>query len=209
MSDCVRPFVWAAVAGQSGWHSGVLLVGADHGLARSIQRASERIWLSMAKKRSARRKKTTRTTTRKKAGAAKQKGLGGISTSELRAELRRRERQMDKLVAKRDKLLADAAELDREISDIAQVIGVAAPGRRSGPGRPAGGGGRRPRNKTTLEEALAQVLNGKTMGVSEVADAVQAAGYQTSAENFRTIVNQTLLRSDRFKKVARGQYTAA
>jgi hypothetical protein len=48
------------------------------------------------------------------------------------------------------------------------------------------------------------------MGVSEAADAVLKAGYQTNAANFRTIVNQTLIKNrSMFKKVGRGQYTAA
>jgi len=51
-------------------------------------------------------------------------------------------------------------------------------------------------------------VDGKTMGVSEAADAVQRAGYKTSAANFRTIVNQTMLKSPKIKKVSRGQYTA-
>ena len=59
-----------------------------------------------------------------------------------------------------------------------------------------------------LEDALAKTLTGHTMGVSEVADAVQAAGYQTTSPNFRTIVNQTLIRSNKFKKVSHGKYTA-
>ena len=54
------------------------------------------------------------------------------------------------------------------------------------------------------------VLKGKTMGVTEVAQAVQQAGYRTSAANFRVIVNQSLIKHRRlFKKVARGKYTAA
>ena len=43
---------------------------------------------------------------------------------------------------------------------------------------------------------------------TDVTEAVQRAGYKTSAANFRTIVNATLLKSPKFKKVARGQYTA-
>jgi hypothetical protein len=52
------------------------------------------------------------------------------------------------------------------------------------------------------------VLKGKTMGVAEAADAVQKAGYKTSSPNFRTIVNQALLRSELIKKLGRGAYTA-
>ena len=66
----------------------------------------------------------------------------------------------------------------------------------------------RPKNDQNLSDALVGVLSGQVMGVSEVADAVQKAGYKTSSDNFRVIVNQTLLRDKRIKKVARGQYTA-
>ena len=60
-----------------------------------------------------------------------------------------------------------------------------------------------------LHAALHNVLNGTTMGVSEVAQAVQKAGYKTRSENFRTMVNITLLkRKDLFKKKGRGKYTA-
>jgi hypothetical protein len=48
------------------------------------------------------------------------------------------------------------------------------------------------------------------MGVTEAATAVQKAGYTTNAANFRTIVNACLIKHKKlFKKVSRGQYTAA
>ena len=60
-----------------------------------------------------------------------------------------------------------------------------------------------------LVEALQKTLKGKTMGVTEVTEAVQKNGYKTSAANFRTIVNQTLIKHPKtFKKIARGQYSA-
>ncbi|MDY7108645.1 MAG: hypothetical protein SYC29_08400 [Planctomycetota bacterium] len=69
--------------------------------------------------------------------------------------------------------------------------------------------GSRPRNTGSLVEALKKLLTGKTMTVTEMADAVQKAGYKTSSPNFRTIVNQTLINNKKdFKRVARGQYTA-
>ena len=47
------------------------------------------------------------------------------------------------------------------------------------------------------------------MSVTEMAEAVQAAGYHTESENFRTIVNQTLIKNpDAFRRVSRGRYTA-
>ena len=138
---------------------------------------------------------------KKRSGASRRAGLSGVSTTELARELRRRERQLDKLTAKRDALLAQAHEIDAEIDSLGALIG--------GSARSAGGVRRRPRNEQTLTEALSGVLSGVTMSVTDAAEAVQAAGYRTSAENFRTIVNQTLLREDGvFKKVSRGQYTA-
>lgn len=169
----------------------------------------------MAKKQS--RKKTGKKRTASRAPRVT-KSAGGLSMQQLIAELRRRERDLGKLQSRRDKLASELDSLDNEIAEIAAVVGGSATSgpRRGRPrGRPArgvtasGAPRRRPQNSQTLEDALAGALKGRTMGVSEAADAVLSGGYQTSAENFRTIVNQTLIRSDRFKKVARGQYTAA
>lgn len=121
--------------------------------------------------------------------------LSSLPIAQLQAELRRRQRGVGSLIRRRDKLAAKLAALNEQIS--------AAGG--------SGGGMRvRPQNATNLVEALCKVLDGKTMGVTEVADAVRKAGYNTNAANFRTIVNQALIKhKNKFKKVDRGQYTAA
>ncbi|MDX9911651.1 MAG: hypothetical protein RBS39_07465 [Phycisphaerales bacterium] len=134
-------------------------------------------------------------------------GLSGLSARELVAELRRRQGAIGKLEAKRDRLAQQVNELDREIAEHRRLLGGggAASGRRrvgALRGRPRGG------RESTLADALVQVLSGQVMGVTEVAEAVQSAGYVTNSPNFRTIVNQTLIKDDRIKKVARGQYTA-
>lgn len=159
---------------------------------------------------------------RSKAGRPRksQASLASLSLADLKAEI---ERRTSELQAQRNELAAELERIDREI---AQYGGTSTPRRgrppgsgRRGPGRPplAAGrkkagrraGGRRPRNEMNLVDALSQVLKGKTMGVSEVADAVQAAGYRTTSDNFRTIVNQALITNPKvFRKVARGQYTA-
>ena len=77
---------------------------------------------------------------------------------------------------------------------------------RGGPG--AISGRRRPQNATNLVEALSKVLTEKVMSVTDVTEAVQKAGYQTTSPNFRTIVNQALIASGKFKRMGRGQYTA-
>ncbi|MEM1183866.1 MAG: hypothetical protein AAGI53_02585 [Planctomycetota bacterium] len=142
---------------------------------------------------------------RKSAGpAASGPGLGLVSTAELAREIKRRERQLEKLETKREALMTQVADLDHEISSLGALLGTAP--RASGVG---GGPRRRPRNDMNLADALQKTLGGVTLSVTEAAEAVQRDGYKTSAANFRTIVNQTLLReTDRFKKVARGQYTA-
>ena len=59
-----------------------------------------------------------------------------------------------------------------------------------------------------LVEALEKLLKSRTLSVTDAAREVQNAGYKTSSANFRTIVNQTLIKSDKFRKVSRGKYTA-
>lgn len=122
--------------------------------------------------------------------------LENLSVTELQMELARRRRGVARLERRRDRLTAELAEINAQIAEL---------------GGSSGGGGRggRGRNSMTLPDALYQVLQGRTMSVTEAADAVRSAGYSSSAANFRTMVNQALLKDKRFKKVARGQYTAA
>lgn len=126
----------------------------------------------------------------------KSPSLASLSVTDLHRELKRRQRGGQSLLRKRAKLLEKIRALDTQIAE----LGVSAGG--------SGVSGGRPRNESSLVEALSGVLKGKTMGVSEVSDAVQKAGYQTTSTNFRTIVNQALIASGKFKRVGRGQYTA-
>lgn len=126
------------------------------------------------------------------------RSLSGLSVGELQRELRRRERGVDSLLRKREKLLAKVHALDSEIA----TLGVAPGAGRGGATR------RRPRNDSNLADALVGVLKTKTLSVTDVAQAVQDAGYVTTSPNFRTIVNQTLIKDKRIKRVGRGLYTA-
>ena len=126
--------------------------------------------------------------------------LSGLSVNDLQRELRRRQRRVGTLARKRDRL---AAKLDSLNGEIASLGGLVVGRNGSISGR------RRPKNAMSLVEALAKVLHGRTMGVTEVAHAVQKIGYVTTSPSFRTIVNQTLINNnDKFKRVERGQYTA-
>jgi hypothetical protein len=120
--------------------------------------------------------------------------LSSVSADALHAELNRRQYGLRRLEKQHAKLVKKLQKLEQQMESMG--------------GMSRGGRGRRARNKLSLVEVLAQVLKGKTLGVPEAADAVMATGYTSNAANFRLIVNQTLIKSDRFKKVSRGQYTA-
>ena len=155
---------------------------------------------------------------RRRGRRGRRPSLNVISTTALRAELERRQSQVNDLVNRRRELAAALEQIDSELDALGIAPGGRAsrriPGRAGRRGRAFATGGvpagrKRHQNESNLEEALAKVLKGKTMGVTEVAHAVREAGYKTTSPNFRTIVNQALLRSDLIKKVSRGQYTAA
>ncbi|MHC4414240.1 MAG: hypothetical protein ACYS0G_03030 [Planctomycetota bacterium] len=129
-------------------------------------------------------------------------GLHTVSTTELQAEIRRRERLSDSLLVKRQRLLKQLEDLDAQVESLGRQTRSAAS--RVGSRR----AGTRPRNPVVLVDALKRVLDKKTLSVSDAATAVRRAGDQTTSANFRTIVNQTLIGNRRtFKKVARGMYT--
>jgi len=146
-------------------------------------------------------KKTARKASGKKAGAPKKgRAVGAMTTSELRAELRRRDSTLRKLENRREKLARQLAEVEGEIRSMGGTADIGTTAR--------GMVRRRPRNEANLADSLVKMLTGKTMSVTEASEKVVEAGYRTTAANFRTIVNQTLIRDKRFKKISRGQYTA-
>ena len=124
--------------------------------------------------------------------------LSGASVTELRRELNRRARRVTGLEKRRQRLLDKIGRINVQISELGGAV------------RLAGGvisGRRRPKNASNLVEALQKVLTDKVMSVTDVTEAVQKAGYATTSPNFRTIVNQALIASGKFKRVERGQYT--
>ena len=121
--------------------------------------------------------------------------LSTLSTADLHREIVRRRRGISTLERKRQKLLKQLHAVESAIREQGALVG-------------GGLGGRRPRNAKNLADALAALLANATMSVTEAAEKVQVAGYKTTSPNFRTIVNQTFLKDKRFKRVARGQYTA-
>jgi hypothetical protein len=177
----------------------------------------------------AKKKRSTKRSTKKKR-RGRPRALSKVDTSALREELERRAEVLPELEARRRELEAELAEVDAQISALEgsgpragargrrrrakvarKTAGRGKAASRGKTGRPRGrprGSGRGP-NNMSLELALAKLLKNKTMSVTEATERVQTdVGYTTTSPNFRTIVNQTLIKSDMFKKVARGQYTA-
>jgi hypothetical protein len=123
--------------------------------------------------------------------------LANLPLSDLNREIARRQRTGKTILRKRERLAAKLQALDSQIAEMGLTKGVAGLGART-----------RPKNEMNLVAALAKVLDGKTMSVTDVSEAVQKAGYKTTSPSFRTIVNQTLINSGKFKRIERGQYTA-
>ncbi|MEL6330188.1 MAG: hypothetical protein AAFR38_11045 [Planctomycetota bacterium] len=127
--------------------------------------------------------------------APKGSTLSAVTTADLAREMQRREASIGRLQRRRERLQEQIEEIDRELGTL-------------GASHVAGVGRKRPKNEMKLADALVKLLTGRTMSVTEATEAVQEAGYRTSSSTFRTIVNQTLIKDSRFKKVARGQYTS-
>jgi len=66
---------------------------------------------------------------------------------------------------------------------------------------------KRAKNKTTLADAIAAVLNkDSSMSVRQISAAVRANGYKSKSKTFDTIIYQTIGRDKRVKRSSRGQY---
>lgn len=131
----------------------------------------------------------------KRSAGRRPTNLGRVDLAVLHAELRRREKLVSRLRRKHASAMRRVATIEAQLDALG--------GKPTGRGRSLA-----VHNTTSLVDALAKVLSGKTMGIPEMADAVQKDGYRTSSPNFRVIINATLIKfKDRFRRVARGQYT--
>ena len=128
--------------------------------------------------------------------------LANVSLNELHKEILRRQRMLPQLIAQRD-------ELDRQI---AELQGLGGPKATAPPRTGERTGRRRGRRVATgragsLVEKLVEIFQGKgKLSVAEASQAVVAAGYQTKSRNFPTIVAMMLAKDKRFRRVKRGQY---
>jgi hypothetical protein len=127
--------------------------------------------------------------------------LSTIAISVLQQEIRRRQKMLPKLIAQRDALNREIAELQGLAEPAAQRDA-----KPKAATKPAAR--RRAKNKISLADALSQFSKGKAnITVGEAMEGVLAAGYKTKSKAFRAIVNKTLLQDKRFKNVGRGEFS--
>lgn len=140
--------------------------------------------------------------------------LKTISTSDLQAELLRREKTVRDLANRRVRLASELADLDAELAALGAPVGS---GTRRRPGaRPDGDTSeadeprttrRRARNAVSLADALAQCMEIRAVVTpAEAAEMVIRNGYTSTSKNLGMMVSNALARDPRFKRVSRGQY---
>ena len=127
--------------------------------------------------------------------------------SELQKELKAKQAQVERLQSRRNALEAQLAATDLQIAALIGASGPAKAKKKKAPKKKAAKKTKRGKNKQGLADVLAQVLEGKEgVKIPDAMALVLAAGYKTKSKQFQHIVNKTLLKDKRFKKVARGKY---
>jgi hypothetical protein len=118
--------------------------------------------------------------------------------AQLERILHGRRSELNRLERQRSELQRKLGGVERQISRLAGSLR----------GRRAGGAGIRARNEQSLVATIESVMrSGKPMRVGEIVEAVEAGGYRSNSDNFRGIVNQTLIKErKRFGQVERGLY---
>jgi hypothetical protein len=130
--------------------------------------------------------------------------LATVPLAALQAEIARRQKLLPKLIAQRDALSREIAQLEGAMEKLG--------GETAAPKAPKAAAKRRrrklPKNKINLADALAAFMKGREkVTVGEAMEGVLAAGYKSNASDFRGVVNNMLLADKRFKKVERGVFT--
>jgi hypothetical protein len=119
-----------------------------------------------------------------------------LSIAQLEALLEKHRAKVSELSREREKLQGKLDSLDAEIAAL------------GGSGAVSSGRGKRAKNDKSLSETLVEVLtaHGSPMKVANIVDAVTLSGYKSSSPQFRSIVNQALIKDKRFHNTGRGFY---
>jgi hypothetical protein len=122
----------------------------------------------------------------------------GMSIQELKSILHKMEEKKKALLKERREVEAQLKKINAQIASIDGAAGA---------NLTASG---RVRNEKSLVETMKDVLTkagAAGLAVKDIMEGVKSAGYKSNADNFRGIINQTLLKEKKhFKKVERGVY---
>ncbi len=128
--------------------------------------------------------------------------LAKVSVEEIKKEISRRQRKLPVLIAERDALNCQIAELEG--------LGGAKPAAmvpKKARGRKAGRRGMKPARAGSLSGILAEAFKAKAKWtVAEAVEAAIAAGYKSKSKDFANIVSMMLSKDKRFRHVRRGVY---
>ncbi|MGD1001933.1 MAG: hypothetical protein ABSA67_14660 [Candidatus Brocadiia bacterium] len=128
--------------------------------------------------------------------------LAKVSVDDLKKEIGRRQGKLPKLLAARDALNCQIAELEG-LGDVKAAVR----GRRKAARRKAARRAVKPAREGSLSSTLAEAIKAKgKLTIAEAAEAVLAAGYKSKSKDFQNIVSMTLSKDKRFRRVRRGVY---
>ncbi|TWT61073.1 hypothetical protein [Rubinisphaera italica] len=120
-----------------------------------------------------------------------------MSVAEIQRLLKAQQGKVNSLHKRREQLLEKLEKVEQEIASLSGGDS---------------GGGVRFRNESSLEEVILEVLkkNKKGLGLSELTDAVEATGYQSSSANFKNVVYQNVYKSEQITRDEKsGKYVLA
>ena len=125
-----------------------------------------------------------------------------MTIAQLENVLSNRRAQLNDLLKERNRAQQRLETIER------QIARVAGRGFSNGNSGSAGAGGGRVRNAASLVQTMESILkgSGKPMPVGDITQAVLKTGYRTTSANFRSIVNQTLIKEKQFSSAGRGLY---
>jgi hypothetical protein len=125
-----------------------------------------------------------------------------FSSDDLKAELARRQRQVEYLKLQHGALLRQVAEIEAQIGRLTPSGSLPRTTQRARGPRAAPA-----ENALSLADALAQaVAVGDSISPAQAAERVLATGYKSNAQRFGVLVATALAKDGRFERTGRGQY---
>jgi phage-related baseplate assembly protein len=125
------------------------------------------------------------------------RGKAELSIAKLQNYLNVQRAKRQTILREKKKLLKAMRKLDAQLAQL--------DGQHVAPTGKAGRGG----NSTRLVDVMVEVMSksGDGMTIQQIIDGVEKAGYISASDNFRSIINQALIRErKRFVKLQRGLY---